>query len=270
MRRLSILCLLISVCATKGAAAQDSSILCQINPSARIELASQAVGVTEQVMVDRGDKVVVGQPVAQLRADLERVQLALAQARANDNASLSAHRFKLSFANRKLERNAGLASGNLVSANDLDAMRTDRDIAGEEVDAALQAQKQAQIELEKARIELEMRTIRSPVAGIVTERRVEPGDLVRDQPVVVLERIDPLYVEVALPVALMGKVKANTEATIDVDVPDVPPVVGKVAVADRVIDAASNTFSVRIVMANPDGSIPAGSKCHVRFGEPTQ
>jgi hypothetical protein len=34
---------------------------------------------------------------------------------------------------------------------------------------------------------------------------------------------------------------------------------------DRVIDAASGTFGVRLTMPNPDGALPAGLKCTVVF-----
>jgi multidrug efflux pump subunit AcrA (membrane-fusion protein) len=36
-------------------------------------------------------------------------------------------------------------------------------------------------------------------------------------------------------------------------------------VVDRVVDAASGTFRVRLELANPGNRIPAGIKCAVRF-----
>jgi hypothetical protein len=36
-------------------------------------------------------------------------------------------------------------------------------------------------------------------------------------------------------------------------------------VVDRVIDGASGTFGVRLDLRNPNGVIPAGAKCNVRF-----
>jgi hypothetical protein len=38
-----------------------------------------------------------------------------------------------------------------------------------------------------------------------------------------------------------------------------------VTVVDRVVDAASSTFGVRLELANPDYRLPAGLKCRVRF-----
>ena len=39
----------------------------------------------------------------------------------------------------------------------------------------------------------------------------------------------------------------------------------KVIVVDRIFDAASGTTGVRLQLANPDGLIPAGQRCVVRF-----
>lgn len=254
--------------AAHAALPEEPDFLCQVMPSHKIELASEVPGVLKQVLVKRGDKVAAGEPVAQLRDELERVEVELARARASDTAPLRAEQAKLAYATRKLDRNIGLARGNVVSANDLDQMRTERDVEAQDVDAALQEQKQARIELRKAEVALDMRTIRSPVNGIVTDRRAEPGELVRDQPIMVIQQVDPLYVDVALPVSLMGKVQAGTPATIEVDAPGVKPVQTTVTRADQVIDPTSNTFSVRIVLPNPKDAIPAGSKCRAQFGMP--
>jgi len=39
----------------------------------------------------------------------------------------------------------------------------------------------------------------------------------------------------------------------------------KVTVVDRVIDAASGTFGVRLQLENPDNRFPAGIRCSVRL-----
>ena len=41
----------------------------------------------------------------------------------------------------------------------------------------------------------------------------------------------------------------------------------KVTVVDRVVDAASGTFGVRLELPNHDLKLPAGLKCSVRFGK---
>jgi len=39
----------------------------------------------------------------------------------------------------------------------------------------------------------------------------------------------------------------------------------KVVVVDRVVDAASSTFGIRLELRNPGGRIPAGIRCKVKF-----
>ena len=40
---------------------------------------------------------------------------------------------------------------------------------------------------------------------------------------------------------------------------------GQVKIVDRVVDAASGTFGIRIELNNDDLTLPAGLKCRVRF-----
>jgi multidrug efflux pump subunit AcrA (membrane-fusion protein) len=41
----------------------------------------------------------------------------------------------------------------------------------------------------------------------------------------------------------------------------------QVTVVDRVVDAASGTFGVRLALPNPDHRIPAGIRCQIEFDE---
>src|SRR3954451_1716016 len=55
---------------------------CVIEPFVATELGSQATGILEKLLVDRGDRVTNGMVVALLRSDLEQSSLDLAKARA--------------------------------------------------------------------------------------------------------------------------------------------------------------------------------------------
>jgi hypothetical protein len=41
-----------------------------------------------------------------------------------------------------------------------------------------------------------------------------------------------------------------------------------VTVVDRVMDAASGTFGVRLALPNPELHLPAGLKCKIHFSRP--
>jgi RND family efflux transporter MFP subunit len=198
---------------------------------------------------------------------MERADVALAEAKANTSAVLRSKETTLAFAERKLERNVDLRRRNLISENDLDQLTTERDNARLDLDAARDQQKITALELAKARTLLDIRTIRSPTDGLVTERNLPPGNLVAEKPVVVIEKTDPLYIEVALPANLFGRVKVGDTYQVGFSVPGVEQRDVKVSLVDTVIESASNTFGVRLVLDNPDNAVPAGAKCHVAFPE---
>ena len=80
-----------------------------------------------------------------------------------------------------------------------------------------------------------------------------------------LAQIDPLNVEVIIPVQYYGKITRDILA----EVRPLGPIDGtyetKVKMIDKVIDAASGTFGVRLEIPNPGNKIPAGLRCEVKF-----
>ena len=81
-----------------------------------------------------------------------------------------------------------------------------------------------------------------------------------------LAQIHPLRVEVIAPVALLGKLTSGMTADVMPEAPVGGVHSAKVTVVDRVVDAASGTFGVRLELPNPHYRLPAGLKCKVRFG----
>ena len=210
---------------------------CLLEPSLTLDLASQEPGIVERVLVDRGDHVAAGQAVILLKSDVERAAVDLARA-------------KLDFGRRKVQRNVELYRDRLISIHERDEMETEVDIAA--------------MELRAAEERLKLRTILSPIDGIVAERTGDPGEYVNDEPVMTIVAVDPLHVEVVAPAMALGAIQLGMQARVS------PDVVGgvfdaRVIAIDPVIDATSNTFGVRLRLANPDNAIRAGLNCSVTF-----
>ena len=87
----------------------------------------------------------------------------------------------------------------------------------------------------------------------------------RGRPASKLAEIDPLYVEVILPVSLYGQIKNGQRAQVFPEKPVGGVYDAAVKVVDRVVDGASGTFGVRLQLPNPGYRIPAGIKCRVKF-----
>jgi multidrug efflux pump subunit AcrA (membrane-fusion protein) len=77
--------------------------------------------------------------------------------------------------------------------------------------------------------------------------------------------LDPLNVELVLPVSQYGKIKLGQRARVSPEEPVGGSYSAVVEVVDPTLDAASGTFGVRLRLTTPGGRIPAGVKCHARF-----
>ena len=88
---------------------------------------------------------------------------------------------------------------------------------------------------------------------------------IQQTPVMSLAQIDPLRVEVAVPVDYFGKIRVGMTAQVEWEDPIGSVQPATVKIVDPVLDAASGTIGVRLELPNPKHSLPAGTKCSVRF-----
>lgn len=129
--------------------------------------------------------------------------------------------------------------------------------------AELSNRRLADLELQRTAAEVGLRTIRSPINGVVVERFMSPGEFPKQERIFKLAQIDPLRVEAYAPVSLLGKIAVGMEVQLKPEAPVSGIHRAKVTVVDRVVDAASGTFGVRMELPNPDLRVPAGLKCTV-------
>jgi len=66
-------------------------------------------------------------------------------------------------------------------------------------------------------------------------------------------------------VELLGAIKVGMQADVTPENPVGQVYKAKVTIVDRVLDAASGTFGVRLELPNPKYRLPAGLKCKVTF-----
>lgn len=239
---------------------------CVIEPRRIVELGSAEDGVVREILVDRGDIVEAGAAVARLDYELQALAVELARVRADHDVEIRSSRARLEFRKREVARAKQLHDKSIVSTKLLDEADIERQLAQHGLIAAELDQRAAQVELRLAETRLERRTIRSTVTGVVTEVTKAVGELTHDQaPVMTIAEIDPLHVEVYVPIEHYGRISAGMEAKVTPSAPVEGLYSARVEVVDRVLDAASGTFGVRLELANPGYRLPAGLKCRVSF-----
>jgi RND family efflux transporter MFP subunit len=249
--------------AVAGNAWAAAPIGCLIEPERVAEVGSPVVGVIDAVRVDRGDTVSAGQPLAVLRTDVERANLGVAETRARLEADVGAANANLVLARQRLERTRSLNAVNFVSKQALEQASAEHEVA---LQRLAQAKEQSQVlarELGVVQAQIGLRTVRSPFNGVVVERFMNPGERVEEKPLMRVAMIDPLRIEVMLPVAHYGSIAAGSTLTVHPELPQAQPVSARVTRIDKVVDAASNTFRVRLTLPNPGNRLPAGLRCRV-------
>lgn len=250
------------------AAALSADFDCMIEARQTVEIRSSVEAVIESVKVQRGSIVTKGQVVATLESGPERAAYALAEERARNKGELNLSEARLDLAAKKFKRADELHKQNFISSNARDEAQAEFRLASEEVLRAKENQRLAVLEAQRAREVLAMRTIRSPVNGVVVEVMRKPGEfgaISFKDPIMRLAEIDPLHVEAILPSSMYGKVQRGQRAVVEPEASIGGRYETTVAIVDPVIDAASGTLGVRLLLPNRKGAIPAGVRCRVQF-----
>jgi RND family efflux transporter MFP subunit len=239
---------------------------CLIEAERVADIGTPVVGVVSQVNVDRGDRVSKGQILAVLRATVERASLGVAASRAESVAEVQAAQASAKFARDKLVRTEGLFRENFVSEQAVNQARAEADVAEQKLLLVRDQRQVSQQERGVAAAQLSQRVIRSPMDGVVAERFVSAGERVDDKPLLRIAKMDPLRVQLVVPVSMYLQVKLGGNANVMPDLPGAKPLSAKVTMVDKVIDAASNTFRVHLELPNANGDLPAGLRCKASFG----
>ncbi len=245
--------------------AKKDDLDCVIEPYMTVELSSSVQGVLEEVLVKRGDSVKKGQVLARLKSGVEQAGVNLAKARAESMTEIKVNSEKYELSKRTLKRVRELYQKKLVPSNEYDEASTSVVVGELEVLLATEGHHIAQLELKRAEEILKLRNIVSPIDGVVVERYKSPGEFVEDQPLLKLARVDPLYVEVIVPLYWLGRIKNGMAVQVYPEKPVGGSYTAKVVIVDPVVDSASGTFGVRLELPNDNYRIPAGLTCDVKF-----
>ncbi|MGQ3355921.1 MAG: efflux RND transporter periplasmic adaptor subunit [Phreatobacter sp.] len=241
---------------------------CLVEAHSRVKVSASVTGLIARFHVDRGDRVREGQVLVELDADVERALLDIARQRAANTQSIEAARAKLELAQAAADRLSRLRQSNpgVLTAAQYEQAIADARVAAFNLRDAELTREAAELEAARVAALLRQKRVLSPIDGVVVERNMSAGEHRHEQAhLMTLARIDPLHVEVFLPVAYFGQTAVGSTAQVTLQAPIGTTHTARVLVADTVFDAASGTFGVRLGLPNPDLRIPAGLRCRIRF-----
>jgi RND family efflux transporter MFP subunit len=274
MPKVTVLAIILAAVMIHPASADEPSVAdilskphdCVIEPFVTTELGSSATGILEELLVDRGDRVTKGMVVARLRSDLEQATLDLAKTRAESTVVIELGRERANLLKKDAGRVSELYGKQVASTAQYDKTLSEQQQAVLQLRQAETEQQFAVLEMRRAAALLAQRTIVSPIDGYVIKRMMAPGENVFEQAKIMkIAQIDPLLVEVHLPIAVFPVIKEGMNAEVRPSQPAGTVHIATVSVIDKVFDAASDTFGVRLTVPNPTRNMPAGVNCTATF-----
>jgi RND family efflux transporter MFP subunit len=238
---------------------------CLVKPEMYIELSSPAAGVLEKLLVDKGDRISKGQAVAQLEASVETAKVNQAKFEAGNNSEVNNRKAQLAFALRNRARAQDLYQRGSLSKTEKDKAETEVALAETELAKAEEQKRAAALTWDLAKAQLALKTIRSPIDGIVIDRYAMIGESVNDRAIMKLAQVNPLRVELVAPTEYFGLIQQGMEVQIRTERPANKVVTATVTIVDQLIDPASGSFSVRMSLPNPDDQLVGGVNCTAMF-----
>ena len=212
----------------------------------RSELAAKVPGRVARMFVDEGSRVRKGQPVLVVETDYASLNLRAAEA---EVARAKAVRDE---AARDLERKRGLSAKDSIPKATFDRSQA----MFEQANATLAA---ASAQAALLRQQVADSTLRSPVDGIVAEKRTEIGAKLGDGGVAfVVVQLSPLRLRFSVPERFLGRINAGDRVTATVDPYPNEKFEGVVKTVGGVIDSKTRTMFAEAEFPNRDGRLRPG------------
>ncbi len=221
-----------------------------VEPLRRVTPGTKLLGRVAAVAVGEGDRVERGQLLARLESsDLEA---AVAQA----EAALAMAEAELENARVHHTRMRDLHGRGSVTDKALEDATTGFEIARAAV-------AQAKANLAAAGVDRGYAEVRSPLAGWVVAKHVEAGDMsAPGAPMFTLEEVSKVKINVSVPEAEVVGLAEGGSARVEVLDRRIDAAIDRIVPAG---DPASRTFSVRLLLDNPDGALKSGMFARVSF-----
>ena len=238
-----------------------------LRPTNQVQVGSEVSGRIDRVLVDVNDRVVPGQVLAQINTDVIEDQITQAQANLNAaRARVEEARATLDVDRAQLARFREvfkISDGRVPSQVELEQAQAAVRRGNATVASAQANVRSAEAQLSSAVTNRNRAVVRSPVAGIVLARQVEPGQTVAasfSTPTlfIIAEDLSAMQLQVAIDEADVGQVDEGQKASFTVDA---YPGRRFPAVVERVDQASSNTASE----ASPQASAAAQANSVISY-----
>ena len=200
-----------------------------------VEVVARVQGLLQKMNVEEGDQVRRGQVLAELDKRELNIALAESQARLENTQAI-------------YERSLEMLKQELTSR--------------EQVDQAEYNFKTASSQHDRATLNLDYASIKSPFKGIITQRLSERGDLIRANTVMFkLADTEKLWIRLFVPEKEMGRIDEGDRAVIQTEMFPDRTFSGEVEMVSPVVDPTTGTVKVTVRVTEGRDKLKPGMFC---------
>jgi RND family efflux transporter MFP subunit len=255
--------------AASGTVSGDAQIAAITVPSADVTLSFTQPGRIAKIHFKEGETVRAGDALVQLDDAADQIRLAVLRAESENLTQIQAAEASLDQKRVDLKKLQIAAEHNAATELEVEHAKLDVRIAELSLKVAIFEHEQAQRKYEEAKILIDNMSLKTPIDGSIEKINVETGESVNALgDVVRVVQIDPLWIEVPVPLTKTTNLRRGNTARVDFQDPDKISVGGTIVFIGAVADAASGTLRVRVELPNKSNR-PAGEHVRVTF-EPSQ
>jgi RND family efflux transporter MFP subunit len=200
----------------------------------------------KRVLVREGDRVVVGQTIAEFDTAQLRAQLA------ERTATLESARAQLATTERTRQANAQLVKQNFISQNAFDT-------ADSAYQAQLAAVAAAKAQLELTQLQMVDSVVKAPLSGTIAKRHVQPGEKVGfDAPLLSIVDLAQLEVQAQAPVSDVPQIRTGMTTSVEIEGLAGRSFSGRVERINPSTEPGTRTINLYVSIADEGSLLKAG------------
>ncbi|MCA9150385.1 MAG: efflux RND transporter periplasmic adaptor subunit [Planctomycetales bacterium] len=232
------------------------------DPYREIGLAAGEPGVIHEVLIREGEQVEAGQVLAKLDTAVLECTLEIARQRSRSTGALQAAEAERDLRQKYLDQLSQLRDRGHSTQREIDRAEADLRVAEARLAIAQEEIELQLLECRRIEAQIERRTIRAPLTGVVSEvlRDVGESFMSSDARVVTVVQLDRLRAKFPVDPATAAQLTLGQSHEVEfVDSGNRVPAV--VETISPVIDAKSDTVLVTVVIDNSEETLRSGARC---------
>ena len=228
-------------------------------PRDEVTLRSPIRGVILKILVEEGDNVTAGQPLALLDNRVALAELAVAQAASDRSAIIRRAELEWQMAVAQFEALQQAVDSGAGTDVELEQATFRKEQSRAVYDAELQRSREAEANRKLAEARLAQHTITSPIDGRVIRVHTRAGDdAFNENGILTVGSLDVLQAELYLPLEIYGQLQVGQQYELQASLPVNRPLPATLKLANPFVDPATRSYRCVFLIDNRAQQLPAG------------